>query len=470
MARIIVTLFSLLLVVNALSCVTPSRNKARAKTKKKRVQPYLQPFKSKVKIVKSKRAYYPNQTTGGKKISSLPSKVSVEDILFRIKQVERLFAQKRYFDVVIQYEAISTEIRFEAIPNYVTLLYGLSLIEKKDYERGTVVLSQLDFDNLELPEQSALLVKIGSVYDQLQNKEKAQNYYRMALLRTKDNLSLQSIAGEKLAQIEENQKGVNEALKERMEQAVNMAIEGRELGKAMQICRQIIENSDSEADRHWRERAEKLLNNIKARIEAQFEVKIAGVRKVYLDKKDFNRAKELLAQIELDYEDEKYQKRVQMVREDMEKVIAYNERQKASSETELGEEPAEENLDVSEEVQKIYQEAVLLSKNGQYKLAIKKLESIEGSEMAEKVRFTKGKIINLYVKGLRKKASELYFKGTSVKDRVVKIDFYVQAYRLLKSIIIEFPNASLIPTIEKNLEFISAELAKLGYYFSSGEE
>lgn len=427
------------------------------------IKPYLQPHRKKVKLVKTKRVNDIQKETAKNSSQQTPG-LSLKDSFDLLNKIEAFFSSAQFFEVIVEYESLAEKVERSIIPSYYTLLYGMALMKKRDFEQGAAVLTSIDLEHLDLPEKADLYLELGRVFAK-SDASKSKKYFSLYLSHTQDRGAVRAVVREKVANLDEDAKGLARQFQEQYQNASDLALSGQNMKKAVAICKQIIENATEPEFGVWRERASKLIENINTRVDTKFDQQISEVRNLYLERYAFEEALEGLSRIELEFESEKYKDRIKEVFDDIGKVQKFVDSTENKSEFSKSTEPA-----IQDQVSKLYEEALLLKKNKQYKPAIRKLESIEGSELSEKVKYQKKQIIDIHVKMVRKEASEIYLKGTMVNDPVKKKDLILKSYHLLRSLVIDYPDASMIQTIQENMSFLSGELAKLGYFVANKKE
>jgi len=459
MKKFITWLFFLFIMGFLGGCATTAVKK---KKKDLPARSYYQPYKKKVKLVKSKKIdskQSPFQIGRGRGGYANES----ERVLLRLNTIQEHYNKNAYMDLVIEYEALAGEVRENLIPDYYTLLYGVSLIQKRDFDRGFSFLSKLKFDELEMPDRLAILVRLGNYHQRKNDKEVAKKYYKKSYLIAKDLNSIIEIAKQKLLKIDKDKIGADKSFQRKFDRASSMAIEGRNLWKARKIAIELMEEVTGNVRMSaWQKRVKGLLSNIENRIENWFERDMIAIQSLYLEQENFSKAIELLNKMKMEFVDEQYQQRIREVYDDLVKAKQYSDQVTGESNIE-----GTKSKVMSERLAKIYDEAKKHVREKNYKLAIEKLESIEGSELHDKVVRMKKKVINQYVKVQRMQAAEYFFKGGNVNGRKRKIELYLKAYQILEAVTIEFPNASVISKVNENLSTIATELAKLNYFISS---
>ena len=459
MKKFITWLFSLIIIGFLGGCATTGLKK---KKKERPTRSYYQPYKKKVKLVRSKKIDSKQSSFQGVGGSGGYANES-ERILLRLNNIQEHYNNNAYMDVVIEYEALAGEVSENIIPDYFTLLYGVSLIQKRDFDRGFSFLSKLKFDELEMPDRLAILVRLCNYYQRKDDKEVATKYYKKSYLLAKDLNSILEIAKQKLFKIDKDKKGESKSFQRKFDRASSMAIEGRNLWKARKIAVELMEAVSGNARMSaWLKRVKGLLANIENRIENWFEREMIAIQTLYLEQENFSKATELLNKMKMEFVDEQYQQKIREVYDDLVKAKQYSDQATGESKIE-----GSKSKVMSERIAKIYDEVKKHVREKNYKMAIEKLESIEGSELHDKVVRMKKTVINKYVKVQRMQAAEYFFKGGNVKDRDRKIELYLRAYQILEAVTIEFPDASVISKVNENLSTIATELAKLNYFISS---
>ena len=111
-----------------------------------------------------------------------------------------------------------------------------------------------------------------------------------------------------------------------------------------------------------------------------------------------------------------------------------------------------------QELQRQWNNGLLLAQNGRYDEAIDVFTGLENSDLADKAKAKAREISQQAAQDERRKAADLYVRYTKTADIGAKKKLLLESRRILKDILVKYPDAEIAPKVISNIERVEQEI------------
>jgi TolA-binding protein len=111
-----------------------------------------------------------------------------------------------------------------------------------------------------------------------------------------------------------------------------------------------------------------------------------------------------------------------------------------------------------QELQRQWNNGLLLAQNGRYDEAIDVFTSLEGSDYADQAKAKVREISLQAAKDERRKAADLYVRYSRTTDIGAKKKLLLESRRILKDILVKYPEVEITPKVVSNIERVEQEI------------
>jgi hypothetical protein len=121
------------------------------------------------------------------------------------------------------------------------------------------------------------------------------------------------------------------------------------------------------------------------------------------------------------------------------------------------------------EARLVYEEEALiwareLIEEEQYEEAIRRINELgDDQDMASKMKELRDRAIEGFINQERNRAAAYLLRGRQTTDPVRKKEFFILSYNRLRTLTEQYPQSSLIETLNEDMEAVKIDLDKLGH-------
>jgi len=112
----------------------------------------------------------------------------------------------------------------------------------------------------------------------------------------------------------------------------------------------------------------------------------------------------------------------------------------------------------SQELQRQWNSGLLLAQNGRYDEAIDVFTGLENTDLGDKAKAKAREISLKAAQDERSKAAGLYMRYTKTSDVEAKKKLLLESRRILKDILVKYPNVEIAPKVTSNIERVEQEI------------
>ena len=111
-----------------------------------------------------------------------------------------------------------------------------------------------------------------------------------------------------------------------------------------------------------------------------------------------------------------------------------------------------------QELQRQWNNGLLLAQNGRYDEAIDVFTGLKGSDLADKAKAKAQEIATKAAQDERRKAAGVYVRYTKTSDIETKKKLLLETRRILKDILVKYPDVEIVPKVVSNIERVEQEI------------